>query len=299
MHEANNEGNRITVQNLIEDKLPIMHKAKKLIPSLTRLRKANCIDGPEGDLQLTSEGIEVIESLYSNFLNYLRKHHSEDDLSHWIGALGYYKDTKLELIEQTYFHLENQPLLRSAFNAYLNEIGSIRNVISFEIKEKDLGVMVDDIFVHLDEVNKLFQFKFKCKLFCPPVAACAVMSKAVRVNDPNITSLVAVIGNVLNAICQTEIEKLSPVVSGLEGSINKIKALLDNKAIDYNPKTIDTLRLLYKIRNSSVHETGPDIVQAWKDLNITIDTEDYIKALRLLKSLNDCVVDMKSWFGRI
>ena len=274
MHIANTEGKRITFQDLAEEKLREMHQLKKLIPSLTQLRKGNYIEGPDSDLQVTSEGIEVIESLFSKFLNYLKLHQSEDDLSYWTGALGYYKNTKRELIEQTYFHLKDNSL-RSAFNAYLNEIGSIRNIISFEIKEQDLGVMVDDIFIHLDEVNKLFQFKFKCKLIC----------------------LVTVIGNVLNSICQTEIEKLSPVVSGFDGSINKIKAFLDNKAIVYTMKTIDTLRLLYKVRSSSVHETGPDIVQAWKELNITIDTEDYIKALRLLKSLNDCLVDMKSWFS--
>jgi hypothetical protein len=296
VHIANTEGKRITFQDLAKEKLREMHQLKKLIPSLTQLRKGNYIEGPDSDLQVTSEGIEVIESLFSKFLNYLKLHQSEDDLSYWTGALGYYKNTKRELIEQTYFHLKDNSL-RSAFNAYLNEIGSIRNIISFEIKEQDLGVMVDDIFIHLDEVNKLSQFKFKCKLFCPPVAACAMMSRAVRINEPNITSLVTVIGNVLNSICQTEIEKLSPVVSGFDGSINKIKAFLDNKAIVYTMKTIDTLRLKCKVRSSSVHETGSDIVQAWKELNITIDTEDYIKALRLLKSLNDCLVDMKSWFS--
>jgi hypothetical protein len=300
VYKANYEGQPISVLDLqSKDKLFFMHKVKKLAPSLFQLRKAGYVEGPDDNLQLTGEGLQTIESIFYKFLNYLRKYHSEDDLSYWIRTLEPYSNTIWALIENTYFHVQKDTPLRSAFSRYLNEIGSIRNAIPFQVKEEDLGMLVDNIFINLDQVNKLFQFKFKCKLFCPPVAACAFMSRAVRASEPDLTGLVAVIGTLLNSVCQKEIEKLSTTTKGTHGPINKIKVFLDSMGNGYNANTIETLKTLYRIRSKTfpLHDTGPEIIEELTKLNISVDTDDYNKALKILNNLNNCLIDMKSWFN--
>jgi hypothetical protein len=123
------------------------------------------------------------------------------------------------------------------------------------------------------------------------------MSKAVRVNEPNITLLLTTIGKVLNGICKTEIERLNSALKETSGSINKIKAFLDYKGISYNSKTIETLRSLYRARSTNVHEAGHETLETLKKLSITVDMDDYNKALRILRSLKNCLVEMKSWFS--
>jgi hypothetical protein len=248
--------------------------------------------------QLSRVGLDTIESIFRKFLTYLRKHQSQDDPSYWIRTLSPYTNEIWKLMENIYFHVEKDPFLSSAFGRYLNEIGSLRNATMFEVKEQDLGTLVDDIFINLDKVNKQFQHKFGCKLFSPPVAACAYMSRAVRVHEPDITNLVAVIGTILNAICEKEIEKLSTAAKGNAGSINKFKLFLDSSEIDYDAKTIETLKNLYGVRSRTypLHETGAKEIEYLKKLNIPVDADNYNKALKILYFLSNCFIEMKKWF---
>jgi hypothetical protein len=276
-----------------------MHMLRKLEPSLFYLRKANYVEGPDDDLQLSRDGLDTIESIFRKFLTYLRKHQSQDDLSYWVRTLSPYTNEIWKLMENIYFHVEKDPFLGSAFGRYLNEIGSLRNAITFEVKEQDLGTLVDDIFINLDKVNKQFQHKFGYKLFSPPVAACAYMSKAVRAHEPDITNLVAVIGTILNAICVKQIEKLSTAAKGNSGSITKFKAFLESSGIGYDAKTIETLKNLYGVRSRTypLHETGTKEIEYLKRLDIPIDADNYGKALKILDFLNNCLIEMKKWFG--
>jgi hypothetical protein len=275
-----------------------MHQAKKLQPSLLHLRRGHYIEGPVEDLQITIEGLETTESIFSKFLTYLRKYHLEVDLSHYLTTLEHYRNTIQELVEVTYFHVQKDTTLRSAFCNYLNEIGSLRNAIDFEIKEQDLGILVDDVFFSLDKVNKEFQLKFKFKLFCPPVAACAYMSRAVRGPEPDITVLVAIIGTILSGINQKEIEKVASTTKQIDGSISKFKVFLESQGISYKTETIGTLKTLYRVRSTTfpLHDAGSDEIEALKSLNISSDTNDYVKALKILQSLKKCLVEMRTWF---
>jgi hypothetical protein len=281
----------------LQTKLPFMHSVGHLIPALTYLIRTNYVHCSDERLWLTGKGLRTTESLFEKFLIYIKRHYP-DELSHWINTLDRHRNSIWELIRDIYFFVEREPLMQNAFSEYLNEIGNIENVIEFEMKEQNLSMIVDDIFLNMDDVDRLFQHKFKCKLFCLPLAAQSNMSIAIRERKMNLTRLVATIGSVLNGICFKEIEKLLGYKKEGTGPISKIKAVLDNYGINYNPNTIETLRTLYRVRSTTfpLHETGPEIIDNLKKLNITFPIDDYKMALKLLESLNDSLLEMKTWF---
>ena len=113
------------------------------------------------------------------------------------------------------------------------DLGSIENIIDFRIEEHDLGSVIEEVFINLDELNRLFQHKFKCRLFCPPVAASSFLRRAIRQKNIDLAQLVATIGSVIDEICHKEIN----TNKAINGSIKKILVLLDNNGIDYDANT--------------------------------------------------------------
>ena len=114
----------------------------------------------------------------------------------------------------------------------------------------------------------------------------------------NFPDLVATVGTIIDSICSKEIDALL-ISKQITGSINKIKTLLDEKSIHYNPNTISTLRTLHHIRNTTfpIHKAGPELIPHLQKLNISFTIDDYKDAAsKILSSLNSCLVDMKEWF---
>ena len=160
-----------------------------------------------------------------------------------------------------------------------------------------MSTLIDNIFLNMHELNRLFENKFRCKLFCPPVSSQSTLHNAVKGNI-NFPELVATIGLIINEIWHKEIDKLL-TSKPPTGSINKIKALLDEKDINYDNDTISIPRTLYSIRNTTfpLHETGPDVINHLKRLDIIYsnnDTKD--AAYKILQSFDLCLITMKGWF---
>ena len=142
-------------------------------------------------------------------------------------------------MQQVYFFIHTQPQISKPFKEYLNDLQFIDNVDTYEMNLLDLGTLIDNIFFDMDDVNRLFQNKFKCKLFCPPLISQSVLHKATK-KSIDFTVVVATVGTIINEICHIEIDKLLP--SKQNGSVNKIKALLDYGTIKYNINTISTAK---------------------------------------------------------
>jgi len=54
--------------------------------------------------------------------------------------------------------------MENAFNEYLTRLETIENVLSFEIEKHDVGSLIDDIFLNIDNANRLFGHKFNRRL---------------------------------------------------------------------------------------------------------------------------------------
>jgi hypothetical protein len=48
--------------------------------------------------------------------------------------------------------------MKQAFTDYLTNVESIENVLSFEIREHDLGTLIDEIFLNIDDVVVFLRF---------------------------------------------------------------------------------------------------------------------------------------------
>jgi len=118
------------------------------------------------------------------------------------------------LVSQIYFYQKTQPEVRDAFSKYLESIESIERIETVEHSEtyeagsSDIGTLIDDIFIKVDEVNKLFQHRFNCRLFCTPLSSQSTLNKATKVKMINLPSVIATVGLVINEICHQEIDKL-------------------------------------------------------------------------------------------
>jgi hypothetical protein len=189
--------------------------------------------------------------------------------------------------------------MQEAFKHYLNEIETIENVETFEIDVYDSSKLIEDIFLNLDEINKLFEYKFNFKLFIPPVAAQTMLNRAIGGKEIRFTDFVATIGSIIDSIDYKEINKLSSSSAQINGSINKILSLLKEENINYDVKTIETLRALYNLRNTTfpIHEAGSKNIKYLQKVNIDYPIEDYKDApAKMLQSLNSCLLEMKLWF---
>lgn len=209
----------------MESKLSSMHAVGNLIPSLIYLLRIRYVTRTRSSLYLTGEGIRATETLYKKFLAYLNKDKNEEVYT-WINSLNRHKNSSWELIRDAYFYIETQPPIEKLFKNYLEEVGDIENVINLDVYEHDLGSIIDDIFINMSIVNKLFQHKFSYRLFCPSVESQSFMHKATKGREVNLVELVAAVGSVLDGICKKEIERILGNTKGIKGSINKFEALL-------------------------------------------------------------------------
>jgi hypothetical protein len=178
-------------------------------------------------------------------------------------------------------------------------LGNLDNLAESEVPRHELESLIEDIFVNMDEINKLFHYRFNCRLFCPPVAAQSFMSKATRGMEINLTDFVAAIGSVLDGLCVEELNALlSSAAKDIVGPINKFESLLKSKGIKYNADTLRLLRTLHHVRNTifPVHDS-PEIVGHLRELNVSFPIVDRRgAALKILQALNSALLDMKVWF---
>lgn len=162
-----------------------------------------------------------------------------------------------------------------------------------------MGSIIDEIYVSMAVVDKLFQRRFQHSLFCVPLDAQSILHNAVK-GEVKLTDLVAAIGLVLDGICEREIELMLGKPKGMQGSINKLEALLKKEGFSYEPRTISTFKALHNVRSSisHIHNTGPKIIEILQKLNIAYPIDnDRAAALTLLQNLNKCIKEMKDWFG--
>jgi hypothetical protein len=279
-----------------------MHMAGKLNSQLTYLEKTGYVEGSDDDLQLTGEGFKITISIFRKFLTYIKKNYSST-LSDWINHLELRQGDSWEFIQNAFFYIKGAgrvPLMENAFNDYLRHVKSIENVLSFEIQEYDIGTLIDDIFLDMHDVNRLFEHKFNRRLFCRPVSCQSLLRKAAGGTQVRLTDFVATLGLVIDGICHEVNSLLDPTrLADCKGSIDKIKALLDDRNIIYNANYIAKLRTLPKLRNKifPIHETGSESISLLQDLNISFPIENEKDAvLKMLQAFNSCLLEMKVWF---
>jgi len=82
------------------------------------------------------------------------------------------------------------------------------------------------------------------------------------------------------------------------GSINKIKTLLDKNGITYDTTTIGTLRTLVTLRSTSLptHNGGAKLVDSLRKLDIAFPIDDaHDAANKILKAFESCLSKMEEW----
>ena len=298
LYEAYHEDRTIALHDLQTNILPFMHQVGNLVPSLKYLQKTGYVEGPNDDLQLTGAGLKATTLIFQKFLDYIKRDYP-DKLSYWIVILSYYKENRWELIRNSFFHIQKEPLLRAAFGNYLSELGCLDNLNDFGAYMDDIGYLIEDIFINVHEINNLFCLRYNCRLFCPPVAAQSFMGRATR-GEINLTDLVASIGLVLDGICTKEIDALmGNAAEEIRGSINKIERLLVIKGINFKQDTFVTLRTLHHVRNTvfPIHSTGSAEITHLRKLNVEYPiTDKRDAALKMLRSFNSAFLEMKVWF---
>jgi hypothetical protein len=95
----------------------------------------------------------------------------------------------------------------------------------------------------------------------------ATSGKQVRLPE-----FVATLDTLIDTICHSEVDSLlDPTqLAACKGSIDKIKALLDDRKINYNVNYIAKSRTLHNLRNTifPIHEAGSKSIGFLQDLNI-------------------------------
>jgi hypothetical protein len=134
IYKANHNGERITLSDLIsEPDLVFMHKAGNLVPCLRRLKKTGYVENNDEDLQLTGNGLIATELIFRKFLTYIKKNYS-DKLASWINILELHKNRSWDLILNAYFFIKNEPLMRNAFENYLEDLETLENLATFRVE---------------------------------------------------------------------------------------------------------------------------------------------------------------------
>jgi hypothetical protein len=208
----------------------------KLEAELMYLIDGRYINRDQIGLELSSKGVRITELVFKKFVTYLERSYTEE-LRYWINIFDYHKNDTSRLVSQVYFFIHREPQIDKAFRKYLDDLQFIDNVDIYEVNMLDMSTLIDNIFFNMDDVNRLFQNKFKCKLFCPPLRSQSVLHEATKKNI-NFTVVVATVGTIINEICHV---------------VN----------------TVNTLRTLYSIRNKTfpLHETGSEIIEHLKTVN--------------------------------
>ena len=254
--------------------LKSMDAVGRLGPMLRYLHETGYVEGDNYHIWLTGKGMSTTISIFRKFLDFIKRYYPER-LSQWINTLARIKGTKRELIRDSYFFIKNERPMEEAFQHYLDEIDVIENVETFEV----------DVYLNLDDINRLFENRFRCKLFLPPVAAQTMLNRSTRGKEIKFIEFVATLGSVIGGIYDSDINRLLGSPPHESGSISKIKSLLDKEKISYDAKTIESLRTLYRLRSTL------------EKLNITYPIDDFKEAAtKMLQSLNSCLLEMKLWF---
>jgi hypothetical protein len=282
----------------MEKYFKFMDDATRLVPMLEYLLNAEYLGNEHTHLYLTGKGMRTTHKLFREFLEYIKKYHS-NELSGLIKTLNLRKGNMRELIRDSYFYGTKEPPMEDAFNHYLDEIVTIENVDTYEIDVYNLCTLIEDIFLNLYAINKLFENKFKYELFSPPIPAQTTLSRATTGKEINLTHLVGTLGSIIDRIHSKEINSLLGTSTKIIGSINKIQALLDKENISYDSDTFKILHALHDLRNTTfpIHEAGSKDIQHLQKLNIGYPIEDYKDAAaKLLQSFNSCLLGMRLWF---
>lgn len=210
------------------------------------------------------------------------------------------------------------PEVRDTFENHLDSIESIDRIEVYNVglpdsdlkSSVDLGTLIDGIFIQIDEVNRLFQQRFKCKLFCTPITSQSALNKATKGTVVNFPEVTAIVGLIINEICHQEIDKLlssrekgsinkkNQKKEEIVGSINKIQKLLNNNGINYDTDIIHKLRTLVWIRNElpPTHNGGPKLIEDLKELKIPFPINDFHDAARkTLTAFDSCLTIMADW----
>src|SRR5918992_3542420 len=241
--------------------LKSMDAVGRLGPMLRYLHETGYVEGDNYHIWLTGKGMSTTISIFRKFLDFIKRYYPER-LSQWINTLARIKGTKRELIRDSYFFIKNERPMEEAFQHYLDEIDVIENVETFEVDVFDLGRLIEDVYLNLDDINRLFENRFRCKLFLPPVAAQTMLNRSTRGKEIKFIEFVATLGSVIGGIYDSDINRLLGSPPHESGSISKIKSLLDKEKISYDAKTIESLRTLYRLRSTTfpIHDTGSKII---------------------------------------
>jgi hypothetical protein len=271
-------------------------------PDLRYLIESDYIKSSSSNvLTISVKGVRTVQSAARKFMVYFRKNYANNE---WIGAIDFWKDETYNFVTQVFFRIKTQTEVGDAFRKFLGSIESIERIENvnsnetYEMRSSDSDTLIDDIFVKIDGINRLFQRRFNYILFCPPLSLQSALHKATKERVTNFPQVVATVGLVINEICHKEIDTL--LQSKLDGSINKIEALLKKNGISYDTNTIDVLRTLVRIRNlmPPTHSGGPELLEYLKKLDIPFPINDpHNAAFKILNAFDSCLIKMEEWFG--
>jgi hypothetical protein len=79
--------------------------------------------GQQQQCKLSAIGIEKTESLYKNFVEYIKTHDVKDS-SDWVNHFNTFKSIS-ERIDEIFFKIHTESILRKAFEDYLKSINNI------------------------------------------------------------------------------------------------------------------------------------------------------------------------------
>lgn len=74
-------------------------------------------------LKLSDNGRKRTESLYTNFVEYIKQNHPY--MSHQINIFDTLRSKPAELVRRVYHHIQDEPKLKDAFKEYLENKGSL------------------------------------------------------------------------------------------------------------------------------------------------------------------------------
>ena len=206
------------------------------------------------------------------------KKSNPDELGIWTNNLDLNANNSLILIRDSIHFIRNVPIVRDTFYSYLNDLGSLDNLASFEVEqpEQNLGELIDDLFQDMDDIKKLFEHKFGKKLFCISPGVPSTMSRATKGREVDYPNFVASVALVIDSICHKELGSLLETGKKCPGSLDKIENILNHNNVSYNPGTILKLRNIRRVRNTTppLHDTGPKGVDDLENIGLTFPIKD-------------------------
>lgn len=197
-----------------------------------------------------------------------------------------------------------------------NEIREVERILELELV-KNAPTDIFDTYVNsnpstekqsIDEVSELINEIENLNVFSKSVLKCKIFqNNAKLLNDlrgitktpQEFTHRVTTIGSIINDVSYDEIKKIIGP-KDVDGSINLIQTLLDEKGVNYNKDAILKLRKLYKLRSTKqpIHNGEHEAIKILDELGIEYPI-NYVEAgEKLVRHLLEAIKSLSASLGQ-